>query len=1371
MGRGKGVVLDLRATPPQVLHEEAVIAPLEGEVMPTSSEISHPPPPPPHPAPLTTKTSSTCSNCSSTFEKVTTEDFMRHVASCPAQPLTYGSDSDESSVLSSPPNSPVVDHLSSLKPRDEDAAVHEDLGNQDLGVLHAGHQVVTDGNLNEQLLKQNMRREFAKVSAYVKGEYTIYDSEDEEDMPDASAAPSDTEDPRASPVPNGKSSLQAYQSSKSGTPTPETPDEFDGTESPQKAEIPTSHPTPLIAKDAAALAKRSQSPKDLGSSSNTLKVSEATSSAVPSQQPTPEIKPTRLNKSGIRFKKLTPILTHVNYLANPEDMSYETLYYRTSVTTKALVKLQEEYDLCDKQTSDYEIAKKYAAKIAAEAKKEEDEKLSAESDAELLRLHAQYREQLRMSFRDYNAWVSGQEEASDPDVVPPIHWEFMRNIKNPDIMGKVNKRRKANEKEAAKPVTLLEDTPLPALRRGDDEIRKKRALFLDPVVFEDRKTADVYMADYSKNRDAIGFQVFKDRRVTVPTEEVDENGRPKRNRGKRALDTEQTNTPGDSGDEDAPLGKRRRTTRAVQELPTSPARRAKIATREGSPHVATFKSGKRIGRPPKPKGEAAATVPKTAPKSKLQQSHLPPASEPGDREESEDELPDGESRELEEGQEAELQEAAEALVQQTKEQPTNGKKNTKIVFKVISDEDKKSRNAVKSSSKKKGGRAAAKPKAARGGRGKKAVAQESHMALGDNNDIIQSTEQDDMPALYPLANSRPSTSSSVATGSTSGHASRAASGEDTQEQTTRGVTATVNEVATTNNPKAKGGKRKRAVVADSIPAPVQPAAPAPAPKKRKTSGKKHEELIPKAEEDLTVTPDPAGEMNGEYSTTASGRPKRKRAVTTTESVYVSHPIGDDDEFGQEEASPARPKRRKAGKARGVKKGKHFKEEASESEYNSDAGDGLDEEVAEVQPKKRAARVGVKKNFAEQTDDDEEEAEVEDKIAPSPKRLTFKAKGKGKGVLQEPSRARKSSSVTNAQDALTYRGSEISSVTQTPTDMDLPPAAPEQRRMSVKKAAQQNARQENGIDYTGLANEDDGEGDVDAAAAEALRKKLEKNRKISASTTLKWRTGQMAVPMAKRNATNANKKAEKNMAAHATHDSHFDAPFHGGVPASAFPPSQFFMAIPQPMPYPNTTYAQPPPPPQYTHAYAHPGPYQNLHGGGPFSMMNPGAPNQYPHGPGMYPYPSHAPHPQHLQYSVPPAQAPTPIPQAPPPEPRRPATKRKPAGAKKPSNNEDMMQAGAHPPPAAILPRNFYSQPAPAPAVNSTRARKPSRLALDQDGAAEERDDVEPRKHQFKSEYEHYQALSAPRSPYTLGKRRRRPVMDLSSINNDDDDEL
>jgi hypothetical protein len=68
---------------------------------------------------------------------------------------------------------------------------------------------------------------------------------------------------------------------------------------------------------------------------------------------------------------------------------------------------------------------------------------------------------------------------------------------------------------------------------------------------------------------------------------------------------------------------------------------------------------------------------------------------------------------------------------------------------------------------------------------------------------------------------------------------------------------------------------------------------------------------------------------------------------------------------------------------------------------------------------------------------------------------------------------------------------------------------------------------------------------------------------------------------------------------------------------------------------------------------------------------------------------------------------------------------------------------------------------------SSRARRPARRALGMDGAEDEEaeEDVEQ---QWKSEYDHFQALTSPQSPVVLGKRNRKSKINLAAVMHDDD---
>ncbi|KAH9215216.1 hypothetical protein DL95DRAFT_388946 [Leptodontidium sp. 2 PMI_412] len=986
--------------------------------------------------------------------------------------------------------------------------------------------------------------------------------------------------------------------------------------------------------------------------------------------------------------------------------------------------------------------------MAADAKKEQDDKEAAESDAILLRLHAQYREEVKQPLKDYNTWLEQLQAASNPETTPPGHWDFMKQIKNPEVMSKVHKRRRQLEKQEAKPTSLLEDTPYPALRKGDEEIRKKRNLLIDPVVFEDRKTADVYMADYSKHKDAIGYQVLKDRRAIVVEEEKDENGRPKRSRGKRAYDTEQTNTPGGSDSDEAPLGKRRRTARVVQDLPTSPARR-RTATREGSPKVSVFpKSGKRIGRPPKVRGDVLPPVPKSASKSKLQQSHLPPVSEPADSTGSEDELANAQTpRELEPIEEAQLQEAAEALVQQTQSanvapaKPKHAGGRPKKATLILNLRSEDETPEVKPSPKK-GGRAAAKPKAARGRRAKKEVeASVEQVQIAEENDVIQSTEQDDESRFASASTSRPTTSSSAMTTST-GRASRAASRAATRELSAQ-IGGSIGVLGLPAN-KGRGGKRKRkrAGVENGVSELTQPAAPVP--KKRKTAGKK-QETVQEIDEEDPVTPEATVEVLGEGSITASGRPKRKKAAALPDSIYVALP-GDGEDFAQDdESEPPPQKRRKGGKsARAPRKSKAVKQDATESEYFSDAA-----EDAQPPPKKHMIRFGnTRKLVKAESEGIQDSLEISDHYAPAPKQSRA-PKGNGKGKEIQEYTYEDAGGESSAATGTTHQGSEIPSGLQTGDDTDgFSMNSKSVSKRATSKAGSYTPNLESGAEQSG--HDGDGEDGGDSAAQEEARKKLQKSRKLAEATRERWAKGLMKGPMEKRAATNAAKKAAKDAAKGGVPN--------GGIPASSFTPNPFFTVPPnpsQPM-----TFDNPP-----TFVAAPQNPFSNPTGGAPDMFASLDAISYVG-----------APLPSNTTTFVPVTIAPSnPLqrkPRGAPPKKRKTTAQstnsnNTTASASSSQQNNQSQATTASNASASTSANTSASIPtAPAPTRGSTRVRKPSRLAMGMDGAGDEDMDIS---HQFRSEYERYQALTSPRSPLTLGKRKRKSLMDLSAMRDDDDD--
>ncbi|KAL2063708.1 hypothetical protein VTL71DRAFT_5513 [Oculimacula yallundae] len=1062
------------------------------------------------------------------------------------------------------------------------------------------------------------------------------------------------------------------------------------------------------------------------------------------------------------FPKLTAMEVFEAYLSKPEEMTYEELYHKTGLVSLALQDLQSEYDKLDKETDSYDAQKKYDAKLAAEAKKEDDDKAAAKKDVILLQYHALYREEVKKPLREYNLWLEQFRADADPEKYGPEYWDIMKQIKNPEVMSKVHKRQKLLEKqrEAKKPNTKLEDAPLPALRKGDEEVRKKRNMLLDPVVFEDRKTADVYMADYSKHKDAIGNQTFRNRHDAVVVEEKDENGRPKRSRGKRAYDTEQTNTPGGSDSEEAPLGKRRRTARVVQDLPTSPARH-RTATREGSPKVSVFpKSGKRVGRPPKTRADALPPVPKSASKSKLQQSHLPPDSTPAESSDSEDELANAQSpRELEPIEEAELQEAAQALVQQTqaasagptKPKHAGGRPRKNPVLNMRSED---ATLEVKASPKK-GGRAI-KPKALRGGRSKNAVMAPIEPAQhAEDYDVIQSTEQDDHSRFASASTSRPSTASSLMTTST-GRASRAASRAADRELSAQDAKLgdILGGLASTAT-KGRGGKRKRTGVENGALELTQPNARVP--KKRRTTGKK-QDALPEVDGEQLVTPEATGEAVAEGSNTASGRLKRKKASAFHDSVYAGLTGEVEDFTPDDESEPPPQKRRKATKAaRQPRKGKAVKQEtATTSEFSSEAP-----EDTLPKQKKHMIRFDLNRPVQAISEGVQDNTEIPQHSVPAAKQSRI-TKGKGKEKEIQQYTYEHTGGTSSAATGTTPRDSEVPSGAQTGDENDTKSKALPKKRKG--KASSHTPNLESGAELSG--HDGGGEEGGLTAAQEEARKKKQKSLKLAEATKQRWANGLMKGPMEKRAATNAAKKAAKDASKGA---------LPNGMPPSSFTPLPFATAPPNPN-VPMTFEDPPPQNPFSNPAGNDPGMYGSLN-----AIAYVGAP---PPPPIVYGNPLNFAPPTTFvapTTSVPPTTF-VPVIVAPkttsPRKSRAPAKKRRAPAAKATKTGNPTVASSSQsdlptPAPRASNSASSSVTSAPAPTRGSTRVRKPSRLAMGMDGADDDEDEEEEEEdtpYQFRSEYERYQALTSPKSPLTLGKRKRKSLMDLSAMRDDDEDE-
>ncbi|KAF8848932.1 hypothetical protein BDZ45DRAFT_810371 [Acephala macrosclerotiorum] len=655
--------------------------------------------------------------------------------------------------------------------------------------------------------------------------------------------------------------------------------------------------------------------------------------------PEDEIQTSSAKVQRYGFPKLTPMSNFEAYLAGADSMSYDELYHRTAVIGKVLRAYQDEYKVLEQEIKDFAGSKE------SNKKKEEDDRIRAqeEKDVELWRIYNLYYAPLQ-SLMDASGLTGTKNKPAKRDwksqaeallrnhpKEPPAVVEDLTSLfvgKTLDLM--IERRDGPKQKKGAaaqvKEQLDLMDVPDPKLNAADRAVytKQKKRKFEEPVIYEMRKMADVYGVAFKNGKVELNDRNAVDENQTAE----DENGRPKRNRAKPTVyETDHSEPRGDSSEE-LPA-KRRRIQTYTEDANVSPSRtRTNTEGREDSPGPRTFASGKRIGRPPGSKTKAKPV------KSKLQQSHLPPESQ-SPEEEAETPNPEagqlGESlsRELPPLEEAQLQEAAEALVQQTTTEqkasvkPKKGKHGgaRKKGVKVEQFEAEQSGKPAKPA---RGGRVkkeqpATQPEVAppaksrKGGRPKKVSAQNDHIQDIQENEILPSTEPDDESPFASASMSRPTTASSGETVTTSG--SRRTTRRATREQSkAHGEQVPVNggSVNASRAAPVKGkAKRKRGVDEPQengtmVDEPVEIVEPAPKKPKTATRYTKVDKVV------AAILPP---RTNGEPSALASGRGKRKRAATATQdSIEVAPPsdlqIVDDN-------NPPAPKRRKGGKATAV----------------------------------------------------------------------------------------------------------------------------------------------------------------------------------------------------------------------------------------------------------------------------------------------------------------------------------------------------------------------------------------------------------------------------------------------------------------------
>ncbi|RKF74171.1 hypothetical protein GcM1_241156 [Golovinomyces cichoracearum] len=318
------------------------------------------------------------------------------------------------------------------------------------------------------------------------------------------------------------------------------------------------------------------------------------------------------NKVRLVFKKLTPTEVIEQYLSNPEILSYDELYYRTAKVASLMVELQDEARILDKEINDFEAARKSDQQIVVEEARLEKEQMQKEDDAIFEVLLKKYGSFARSSIDD---WTMFHENFYQNHLEEnPEHYRILLLLRNPQFINDFHKRTVAREKAKLKASTIklantIDSPPSRTEQKCMEESdRKKRKPAIDPLVFDDRKMADVYGLTHKLGDAFIGNQPLKDRyessRELNSLRGTDENTRPKRFRGRRGNnDTDHSDhTPGVSDTDEFVFPKRTRSTRIIGDSAVSSRATTRTApsSRESTPGAGPkiFASGKRVGRPP-----------------------------------------------------------------------------------------------------------------------------------------------------------------------------------------------------------------------------------------------------------------------------------------------------------------------------------------------------------------------------------------------------------------------------------------------------------------------------------------------------------------------------------------------------------------------------------------------------------------------------------------------------------------------------------------------------------------------------------------------------------------------------------------------------
>jgi len=338
------------------------------------------------------------------------------------------------------------------------------------------------------------------------------------------------------------------------------------------------------------------------------------------------------------FPKLTPMDVFESFLKNPEDMTYEELYDRTALVSESLVAYQDEWDEIDKETTAYESAEKAALKRVEERNKEATERERLFDNERRDRIRITYTRQVDMTAKEFAQWAAEYEKENPESEC----MKYLMDLRDSKKMAAINKKIAAENK---KKESVLEGAPpdkVPAKTKEETAIDDKKRLgrLKDPSEFEEQMLKDAYGKRRVRSNNLAGGTNGEDTALTAGEAETN-RARTRRNTTKKYA---AEFSPSPETEEEGLPAKRARKPK-IYEDGVETAGRSRVPSRSATPVVRTFPSGKRVGRPPtKSKLQAVQTV------SKSVSPHAANGTEP---------------RELGPLEEAQLHDAAESLVNQT----------------------------------------------------------------------------------------------------------------------------------------------------------------------------------------------------------------------------------------------------------------------------------------------------------------------------------------------------------------------------------------------------------------------------------------------------------------------------------------------------------------------------------------------------------------------------------------------------------------------------------------------------------------------------------------------------------------------------------